>query len=53
MEARGDKPSDINFRMRNDSIIFDGVEAEADFVVENNGSINETVLKLWKYYIGA
>lgn len=53
MEARGDKQSDISFRMRNDSITFDGAERASDFVVENNENIDKTVLRIWRYYIGA
>ncbi len=53
MEARGDKQSDISFRMRNDSVTFDGAERASDFVVENNENIDETVLRIWRYYIGA
>ena len=52
MEERGDLKEDINFRLRHDSVAFNGAEKISDFVIENNGLIDETVDKVWKAYIG-
>ena len=51
MKKRGDIEKDINFRLGNDVVTFDGAKDLADIVIENNDSVEETVKKIWRYYI--
>jgi len=51
MKKRGDTEKNINFRLRNDAVAFNGIKELADIIIENNGCITETVKKIWRYYV--